>query len=94
MHQREQESATQDINIHDAGSWDTCHVTEALSRTRGLCLGRVMGTQTTSTQHNILEFQSGKCEEGALSVITPDSPGDQTNVTLTLLSLCRGNGLM
>ena len=68
-------------------------MTEALPRTRGLCLGRVVGTQTTSTQHNILEFQSGKCE-GALGVITPDSPGDQTDVTLTLLSLCRGNGLM
>ena len=53
-----------------------------------------MGTQTTSTQHNILEFQSGKCEEGALGVITPGSLGDLTNVTLTLLSLCRGNGLM
>ena len=53
-----------------------------------------MGTQTTSTQHNILEFQSGKCEESALGVITPDSPGDLTDVTLTLLSLCRGNGLM
>ena len=91
--QRESRRA-QDINIHDAGSWATCHVIQALPGTRGQGLGRV-GIQTKLPPHqHILEFQSDTGCEGALGVITPVSPGDQTDVTLTPLSLCRGNGLM